>query len=206
MPARRRVSLLTTAGDAVTLSFMGNPGKAPDLRRGGVSGCLGRLYRHVYRLHQFVREGRQHFDVLSCVVYRMFHRLLQKIRLDRRSLFHAMRFAKLFDVPIRADKRLPGHLRDLASESLDGFDCRGHSLDRDIVGGAFNASVGGFLFSHYFPPNSLIYDRIQYKMCHNILPMSVAYATRKQIKLDNPELLRQDRRCGYRATGPKRVA
>ena len=33
-----------------------------------------------------------------------------------------MRFAKLFDVLIRADKRLSGHLRGLASESLDGFD------------------------------------------------------------------------------------
>jgi hypothetical protein len=105
--------LLTTARDAVTLSFMGNLGKAPDLRRGGVPGCLGILYRHVYRLHQLVREGRQHFDLLSCVLYRMFHGLFQKIRLDRRSLFHAIRFAKPFDVLIRADKRLPGHLRDL---------------------------------------------------------------------------------------------
>jgi hypothetical protein len=67
----------------------------------------------------------------------------------------------LFDVPIRADKRLPGHLRDLASESLDGFDCRGHSLDRDIIGRAINASVSGFLCSHSFPPNSLIFDSIQ---------------------------------------------
>jgi hypothetical protein len=50
--------------------------------------------------------------------------VFQKIRLDRSSLFDAMRFAKLFDVLIRADKRLSGHLRDLASESLDGFDCR----------------------------------------------------------------------------------
>jgi hypothetical protein len=48
----------------------------------------------------------------------MFHGLFQKIRLDRGRLFHAIRFAKLFDVLIRADKRLPGHLRDLASEGL----------------------------------------------------------------------------------------
>lgn len=56
--------------------------------------------------------------------FRMVHGRFQKIRLDRRSLFHAMRVAKLFDGLIRADKRLPGHLRDLASETLDGFDCR----------------------------------------------------------------------------------
>ncbi len=50
-------------------------------------------------------------------------------------------------------------LRDLASESLDGFDCPGHSPDRDIIGRTFNASVGGFLFSRYFPLNSVAYDR-----------------------------------------------
>jgi hypothetical protein len=52
-------------------------------------------------------------------------------------------------------------LRDLASESLDGFACRGHSLDRDIIGRALNASVGGFPVSRYFPLNSVIFDIIQ---------------------------------------------
>jgi hypothetical protein len=125
---------------AITLSFTGDFGKAPDLRHDGVPGCPGRLHRHVYRLHQLVREGRQRFDVLSCVLY--------SCSMD------SFRKSKLFDVPIRADKRLPGHFRDLASESLDGFDRRGHCLDRDIVGRALNASgAGGFLFSHYLPLN-----------------------------------------------------
>lgn len=34
--------------------------------------------------------------------------------------------------------------RDLASESLDGFDGRGHSLDRDVIDRAINGSAGGF--------------------------------------------------------------
>ena len=78
-----------SARDAVTLSFRGNFGKAHDLRRCGVPGCLGRLYRHIYRLHQLVREGRQHFDVLSCVLYRIFHGLFQEIPLDRGRLLSA---------------------------------------------------------------------------------------------------------------------
>jgi hypothetical protein len=64
-----------------------------------------------------------------------------------------MRFANRFDVLSRAVKRLPGHLRDRESESLDGFGCRGHSINSDIVDYALDASVGGFclraLFSHF---------------------------------------------------------
>jgi hypothetical protein len=79
----------------------------------------------------------------------MFHSFFQKIRLDRRRLFDALRFAKFFDAPTRAVERLLGRLRDLASESLDGFDCRGHSLDHTI-----DARVACLraLFRHDFPP------------------------------------------------------
>jgi hypothetical protein len=122
---------------------MGNFGKALDLRRSGVPGGLGHLYRRVYRPHQLVRECRQHFDVFSCVVDRMFHSLFQKIHLDRRSLFDVLHFAKLFDVLNVAIKRFLGHLRDLAGESLDRFDRRGHCLERDILYRAI-VRVGGF--------------------------------------------------------------
>ena len=50
-------------------------------------------------------------------------------------------------------------LRDLASESLDGFDCRGHSVDRDIIGRAFDGTVGSV--SRYFRLKSVIFDIIR---------------------------------------------
>jgi hypothetical protein len=56
---------------AVTLSLMGTFGIAPDLGRSRAVSCLDRRY-HVYRFHQLVPEGRQHIDVFSCVLYRMF--------------------------------------------------------------------------------------------------------------------------------------
>ena len=74
----------------------------------------------------------------------MFHSFFQKIRLDRRRLFDALRFAKFFDAPSRAVERLLGCLRDLASESLDGFDRRGQSLERDIIGRSIDALASGF--------------------------------------------------------------
>jgi hypothetical protein len=95
----------------------------------------------------------------------MFHRLFQNIRLDRRSLFHAMRFAKLSTCQFVRSSACPDICAISPSESLDGFDRQGHSLDRDIIGRAFDASDGGFglraLFSHDFARNSLIYDRIR---------------------------------------------
>jgi hypothetical protein len=111
-----------------------------------VAACLAAsVERRVYRLRQLGREGRQHLDELSCVLDRMVERLFHEIPLDRRNLFLAMRFAKLFDVLIRTDKRLAGHLRDLANESLDGFDGRGHFsiIDRTIGVGYLRAR-----FSH----------------------------------------------------------
>jgi hypothetical protein len=72
----------------------------------------------------------------------------------RRSLFEAIRSAKVFDVLSCADKRFLGHLRGLASESLDRFDCRGHSLERDMIYRIIDVSVGGIflraLLSHRF--------------------------------------------------------
>jgi hypothetical protein len=125
-----------------------------DPRHSGVPGGPGRVYQRVYGLHQLWREVRQHFDERSCVLYRMFQRLFHEIRLDRRNLFRAMRLSKLFEVLSRAVKRLPGHLRDRASESFDRFGCRGYSIECDIDNRAIAASAGGFclraLFSHFF--------------------------------------------------------
>src|ERR1700730_5716232 len=113
----------------------------------------------------------------------MFQRLFREIHLDRRNLFHAMRFAKPFDVPSRAVKRLPGHSRGLASESLDGFGCRGHFIDRDIIdlaitdGGDIDASVGGVCLRSaepFFPSDDM-------KHCVKPLslePLSVGYTTK----------------------------
>jgi hypothetical protein len=54
---------------------MGTFGIAPDLGRSRAVSCLDRRY-HVYRFHQLVPEGRQHIDVFSCVLYRMFQNVL----------------------------------------------------------------------------------------------------------------------------------
>jgi hypothetical protein len=59
---------------------------------------------------------------------------------------------------------LPGYLRHLASESLDGFGCRDYSIDRAIIARAIAASVGRFglrallKLRHFIPLNSLKYS------------------------------------------------
>jgi hypothetical protein len=146
-----------TARHAGTLIHTGKFGKARDTRRGGAPGCLGRDYRRVYRLLHPGRERRQHLDKRSCVLDRMFQRLFHEIRLDRRNLLLAMRFAKPFDVPGRALKRLPRHLRDRERKSEDGGGCRGHFGDRAIIDPAMidraidaSAVCPRALSSHFF--------------------------------------------------------
>jgi hypothetical protein len=120
----------------------------------------------------------------------MFHRLFQNIRLDRRSLFHAMRFAKL-SMCLCAVKRLPGHLRDLAGESLDGSTARVIPLiATSLVAPSMRVTAGlaGALYSAMILLVTLCY-MIEYEIGHNILSTSIAAdAARKQIKLNNPQL------------------
>jgi hypothetical protein len=158
MPTRRRDSLLTyglsraaardpSARDAVTLSLVGTSGIAPDLGRSWAVGCLDRRYR-VYRFHQLVREGASISMYFLAYRAAVLWTLSENPPGSQRPLRCDAR-CEAFRVLIRADKRLSGHLRDPASESLGGFDCRGHSRDR-----AIDARVGCLraLFRHDFPP------------------------------------------------------
>jgi hypothetical protein len=88
-----------------------------------------------------------------------------KSDLDRRNLFRAMRFSKLFEVLCRAVKRLPGHLRDRVSESFDGFGYRGYSIECAIADRALAASGGWFWLRAPFSHFSLLTVEIIHQIC-----------------------------------------